>query len=236
MNQGISITRSRQMGVKNMELMDGQTIIFFGDSITRANRGSNYITILDAMFRERLGIGDLQLVNAGRDGDMIDDLLSRVQSDVLNRNPDWVIVLIGINDVFFESILMAKLSMDTPARKASSHQHIVHRFKTSYSKLLNILKSKDHNLVICTTTAVEGITSTSITEKLVLINDTIRDLSYDMDCGLVDIGTAFNGETVRLRQNGLYDEFLLTVDGVHLNDQGAYIVAQAMFDYFSKKT
>jgi acyl-CoA thioesterase-1 len=72
----------------------GGQIIAFGDSLVEgagATPGHDFVSVLS----ERL---DVPIVNAGRGGDTTASALSRLESDVLTRNPRVVIVLLGGND------------------------------------------------------------------------------------------------------------------------------------------
>jgi len=72
----------------------GKNIISFGDSLTEgvgAGAGKNYPTLL----AEGLG---RPIINAGRRGDTTAAGLSRLERDVLGRNPRLVLVLFGGND------------------------------------------------------------------------------------------------------------------------------------------
>lgn len=88
------------------------TLLFIGDSITDYERkrpvgeglfnawGHSYAAcagaLLSCMYPE-LG---LRIINMGIDGNQVRDLKERWQSDVMDLKPDWVSVLIGINDVW----------------------------------------------------------------------------------------------------------------------------------------
>ncbi len=88
------------------------TVLFIGDSISDYERarpvgeglfnawGRSYVAcagaLLGCMYPE-LG---LRVVNMGVSGNQVRDLKARWQSDVMDRKPDWVSVLIGINDVW----------------------------------------------------------------------------------------------------------------------------------------
>ncbi len=90
----------------------GQTILFIGDSISDYERarpvgegifnawGRSYVAdvgaLLGCMYPE-LG---LRVTNMGIGGNQVRDLEARWKDDVMARNPDWVSVLIGINDVW----------------------------------------------------------------------------------------------------------------------------------------
>ncbi len=215
-----------------MKLDDEQIVVFFGDSITKANFGSNYINALKKLFAEQQIENRFDFVNAGRDGDMVDDLVRRVEDDVLPLGPDWVVVLVGINDVFYESIIMTHLSMQGPDRRSHAYRHLVEHFKSNYTNLIGAIRTDVRNIAICTTTSVEGALSADIIDKLALVNDAIRDLAEIEGCHLIDINRAFKNRLEKLVEEDPGKEFHLTADGVHLNKYGAQIVAETMFQFF----
>lgn len=90
----------------------GQTLLLIGDSISDAERarpvgeglfnawGRSYVAdvgaLLGCMYPE-LG---LRVINMGISGNQVRDLEARWENDVMEHRPDWVSVLIGINDVW----------------------------------------------------------------------------------------------------------------------------------------
>ena len=73
----------------------GTAIIAFGDSLVAGNGtsgGGDFVSQLAS----RVGV---RIINAGRSGDTTGTALSRLQSDVLARDPRVVIVLLGGNDL-----------------------------------------------------------------------------------------------------------------------------------------
>lgn len=84
----------------------GQTILFCGDSITDCGRrdaqaplGGGYVRQVVDLVRGRYPDRPLQFINTGVSGDCVDDLQARWQRDVMDHQPDWVAVMIGINDL-----------------------------------------------------------------------------------------------------------------------------------------
>ncbi len=85
-------------------------ILFQGDSITDALRqrwenssynGSGYATLVAA----ELGCecpGEYEFINRGISGNRITDLIARIKCDFINLEPDYLSILIGINDVWHE--------------------------------------------------------------------------------------------------------------------------------------
>ncbi len=81
----------------------GETVICFGDSLTEgvgAGSGEDYPSLLGRQLK-------LPIVNAGRRGDTAADGLSRVEQEVLARNPRLVVVLFGGND-FLRQVPLAE--------------------------------------------------------------------------------------------------------------------------------
>ncbi len=87
-------------------VQDGQTVVFAGDSITDCGRraqaapyGAGYakqvIDLITARYPERA----ITYHNAGIGGNTVEDLRNRWHDDVLFYSPDWVTILIGINDL-----------------------------------------------------------------------------------------------------------------------------------------
>ncbi|NQV40842.1 MAG: SGNH/GDSL hydrolase family protein [Candidatus Marinimicrobia bacterium] len=79
-------------------------LLFFGDSITAGNRtaihplGDGYVSILKDLFAMEHYLEGITFVNSGVNGHMVGDLLNRYHTDVLDHQPDAVVIKIGIND------------------------------------------------------------------------------------------------------------------------------------------
>lgn len=84
-------------------------ILFQGDSITDAgrsreydnNRGLGYPTLVTA----EMGMNrpnEFEFINRGVSGNRVIDLLARIKRDMINLKPDYMSILIGVNDVWHE--------------------------------------------------------------------------------------------------------------------------------------
>ena len=84
-------------------------ILFQGDSITdtmrsRDNehyRGSGYATLVSASLSLKYP-AEYEFLNRGISGNRIVDLYQRIKCDFINLAPDYISILIGINDVWHE--------------------------------------------------------------------------------------------------------------------------------------
>ncbi len=98
-----------------MKLKDNQRFVMIGDSVTDAGRARNGDAPSEGLF-EPLGKGYphvisgllaavypelmLRITNVGNSGNNIRNLRDRWQRDVLDLKPDWLSIMIGINDVW----------------------------------------------------------------------------------------------------------------------------------------
>jgi len=95
-----------------MLFSDGDKIIFTGDSVTDAGRGrpvgeglhagvgTGYVRQIDNILNVVYPDWKLWIANTGSSGDTSRSLKARWQEDVMNLKPDWVSLMIGINDVW----------------------------------------------------------------------------------------------------------------------------------------
>lgn len=86
-----------------------KTILFQGDSITDVKRlrddptnlGQGYANLVSG----RLGLdhpGEYNFINRGIGGNRIVDIYARMKCDIINLRPDYMSLLIGVNDVWHE--------------------------------------------------------------------------------------------------------------------------------------
>ena len=88
------------------------TLLFIGDSISDYDRkrpvgeglfngwGTSYVANVGALLGCMYPEMGIRVKNVGISGNQVRDLDARWQTDVLDQKPDWVSVLIGINDVW----------------------------------------------------------------------------------------------------------------------------------------
>ncbi len=89
----------------SLALRSEERFLFMGDSITDCGRreespplGNGYAAILAGLVYAEAGELDIQYLNRGIGGDTTVELEARWEQDCLELRPDWISVLIGIND------------------------------------------------------------------------------------------------------------------------------------------
>ncbi|WP_172198703.1 SGNH/GDSL hydrolase family protein [Saccharibacillus qingshengii] len=89
----------------------GTKLVMIGDSITDCGRmrpvgegkgeslGSGYVSQIQALLDSTYPKLNLRMVNMGVSANTVRELRERWQSDVIDLRPDWISVMIGINDI-----------------------------------------------------------------------------------------------------------------------------------------
>jgi lysophospholipase L1-like esterase len=95
-----------------MKIQRNSKLVMIGDSITDCGRarpvgegpgealGRGYVGLIDSWLQISPAQPNIRVVNMGTSGDTARDLKRRWQTDVLDLKPDWLALMIGVNDVW----------------------------------------------------------------------------------------------------------------------------------------
>ncbi|MCM5529845.1 SGNH/GDSL hydrolase family protein [Parasegetibacter sp. NRK P23] len=199
-----------------MPVQQKKRIVFFGDSITQAgaNKGG-YIQRIDSMLKSSGKSAGYELMGAGIGGNKIYDLYLRMEEDVLAKNPDIVVIWVGVNDVWHKRTSGTGTDPD--------------KFLRFYNAVIKKLRDKNIKVVLCTPAAIGEKTdfTNELDGDLNKYASFIRDLAKKNDCGLIDLRKSFLD--YNLKHNSENKESgILTTDRVHLNEKGNQFVAEEM--------
>ena len=89
-----SIAHAEDLAVKS-----GEKIAFMGDSITQAGAGTGGYVQLVIHGLQAVGV-QATSIPAGISGHKSNDMLKRLEKDVLAKKPDWMTLSCGVNDVW----------------------------------------------------------------------------------------------------------------------------------------
>ena len=191
-------------------------IIFFGDSITQAgvNKGG-YIDRVQSFINQRSLQQKYELAGAGIGGNKVYDLYLRMEDDVLAKNPQTVVIYVGINDVWHKTSSGTGTDLD--------------KYEKFYVAIIKKLQAKNIKVAVCTPTVIgEKKDNANPQDKdLNTYSDVIRRLAVTYNCVLIDLRKAFSSyEQANNTDNK--ESGLLTSDRVHLTDSGNQLVADEM--------
>ncbi len=192
-------------------------VIFFGDSITQAAvKGNGYIVKLDSIIKKE-GLGEsFELAGAGIGGNKVYDLYLRMETDVLEKNPDIVFIYVGINDVWHKS--SSGTGTDAP------------KFIGFYKAIIKKLQDKNIRVVVCTPSVIGERNDFSNEQDgdLNHYSNIIRNIAKESNLPVVDLRKAFV-EYEKANNSTNQEKGILTTDRVHLNDAGNLFVAGEMW-------
>jgi lysophospholipase L1-like esterase len=199
-----------------------QRIVFFGDSITQAGvKPGGYITVLGDMYKQQ-GVQDqYELIGAGIGGNKVYDLYLRMEDDVLAKDPNTVVIWVGVNDVWH--------------KKTSGTGTDADKFVKFYDAIIKKLQAKNIKVLICTPAAIGEKTdfSNELDGDLNKYANIIRQIAQKNNVPLIDLRKAFLDYNLANNPENK-DKNILTTDGVHLNEKGNQLVAEQMLKALGK--
>lgn len=209
------------------ETMD--RIVFAGDSVTDMGStnpvgeglfegvGKSYVRVIENMLVSWYPERNIRVTNAGISGNTSHDLLLRFERDVLNLNPDWVSICIGINDVWRQ--------FDCPAMPECAVQP--EQYAQNLTQMLTALQSKTKvkGIFLLTPYYMEPNSSDPMRKKMDEYSSICRKLAKDFGCILVDFQDLYN----RFLQHR--HSSCIAWDRVHPNQMGATLMAKEFLSH-----
>ena len=192
-------------------------VIFFGDSITQAGvNAGGYIMRVDSMCKGEGKADSYEFIGAGIGGNKVYDLYLRIENDVLARDPDVVVIYIGVNDVWHKSSSGTGTDAD--------------KFEKFYQAIIDKLKAKSIKTVLCTPAAIGEKTDFSNPQDgdMNEYSNIIRRIAKKNELQIVDLRKAFLDYNLKNNPDNR-DRGILTTDRVHLNSKGNQLVADEMW-------
>ena len=205
-------------------------LLFFGDSLTDMYRnfdlsvdmstsyGTGFVFDIAAqLMYERPGF--YQILNRGVGGNKITDLYARYQKDVIEEKPEYLTILIGINDVWHEIATKSGTSLDV--------------FQETYLKMIKDIKEKlpDTKIILMEPFFTIGAATKGAMDRFAYIFEyakVVKEIAENTDCIFIPLQKDFD-EAIK---NG--GETQLLFDGIHTNPGGAHLIATKWLEVFRK--
>jgi len=231
-----------------------QTVVCFGDSITRGQISANYVDMLAGWS----GLRGFRFYNSGVNSDLTLNLLRRVKR-VAARQPDYVVIMIGTNDViatvrpFSAAFFFLIKGMIRPVNLNYSINNL--------TQVIHYLRGNTHaQIALCSIPPLgEGLDSAPM-QLVRLYNAALRKVAEREGTAYLPVferqsaylhslngtaGRVYNGSVFltaefilrHLLTGETYERFsarkgfALLTDGVHLNRQAAAMVALEIEKY-----
>jgi lysophospholipase L1-like esterase len=203
-----------------VELKDGDHIIFFGDSLTelagqeapKEHVTKGYVRIVRETLEKTHKDLNLEIDWVATGGHTVPDLLKRVEKDVIAKKPTIVVIQIGCND----------------ARRIPADE-----FRSSLEELIDKLQAAKIQVVQCTLTSVgEKHDGTNDADpKLEEFAAIEREVAKSKNVPINDLRKAFVAHWKEHNPDNK-PSGILTYDGNHFTDAGHQFVAEQMLKKF----
>lgn len=209
-----------------LKLQKGDKLVMIGDSVTDCERakpvgeglfnaiGRGYVSNVDALLSSAYPELEIRVVNMGISGNTVLDLKKRWQTDVLDQKPDWLSVMIGINDVWRQ--------YDSPRIKES---HVdLEAYEAALRELLQAVRPQLKGLVLMTPFFIELNTEDAMRRTMDQYGEVVKRLALEFDATLVDTQASFNKLLSHMHSSNI------AWDRVHPNHVGHMTLARAFLN------
>jgi lysophospholipase L1-like esterase len=209
-----------------MKIRKGQKLVMIGDSITDVGRvqpvaeglfdplGRGYVAQVEALLGATVPELGIRVVNVGNSGNTVRDLKARWDRDVVALKPDWLSILIGINDVWRQ--------FDLPRMKET---HVgIQEYERTLDELLRRTRPMVKGLVLLTPYFIEPNRRDAMRRRMDAYGAVVKRLAKRHDAVLVDVQAAFD----RLLRH--QHPAALAWDRIHPNQTGHMTIARAFLN------
>lgn len=197
-------------------------IVFAGDSVTDMgslqpvgeglfeNVGQGYVRIVENMLAVYYPELFLRVTNSGISGNTSRDLLERFDRDVVDLNPDWVSICIGINDVWRQ--------FDSPAIIDS---HVLpDEYEKNVEEMILKVKDKVKGIFILSPYIIEPIREDWVRKRMDEYVTICKKLADKHGCRFVDFQKMYE-DYCQMRHSSF-----IAWDRIHPNKIGSTLMAK----------
>ncbi len=219
----ISILVRGQTASAEIAVTSGEKIGFLGDSITAGGwrNAAGYVRLVIAGLAAN-GV-NVEAVPAGVSGHKSNDMLARLDRDVLSKKPQWMTISCGVNDVWH-----GKKGVPLDEAMAAKGEYQLKpgedrgTYKKNIAQIVEKAQAAGVKPVILTATVIQENLATAENAKLAPYNEFLRQLARDKHLPLADLNAMFQE---RIKAENKPETKVLTSDGVHMNTEGDKVMA-----------
>ena len=196
----------------DIAVKSGEKIAFLGDSITQQGDSSptGYVRLVISGL-EANGI-KAEKIGAGISGHKSNQMLERLQRDVIDKKPDWMTLSCGVNDVWHQERNQGILIDD---------------YKKNITQIVDKAQAAGIKVVLLSSTMISENQDAANNQKLIPYNDFLKALAVEKNLPIADLNSTMQ-EQVKTPHKGN----LLTGDGVHMNPVGNQMMASGVLKAF----
>ena len=197
-------------------------IVFAGDSTTDDGRarpvaqrngelGYGYVRLIDSILNTLYPENTYRIFNSGNSGNTSRDLLGRWDNDVLALEPDWISIMIGINDVWRQ--------MDNPQMKWA---HVLpDEYRANLEKMVDRSLPHVKGIIIMPPFFMEPCHDDMMRKLTDVYYDISKEVAKTRRCIFADVQAYFD-EYLKFRHSSN-----ISWDRVHPGVIGSFLICRA---------
>jgi lysophospholipase L1-like esterase len=196
----------------DLAVKDGEKIGFLGDSITQQGWSSphGYVKLVVSGL-EANGI-KVEPIPAGISGHKSNQMLQRVDADVLSKKPNWMTLSCGVNDVWHG---VKGVPLD--------------EYEQNIRAIVDKATAAGAKVVLLTSTPIGENRQIGLNLAGGIYNEALRKIAAEKKVTVADLAASFWTE---LKTKGVPGKNVFTTDGVHMNPEGNKIMARGVLKAF----
>lgn len=186
-------------------IKSGDKVAFLGDSITQQGKSSpsGYVNLVSSALATN-GV-KIEVIGAGVSGHKSNQMLDRLERDVLSKKPQWMTLSCGVNDVWHGE---KGVSLDD--------------YKKNITSIVDQAQAAGVKVVLLTSTMIGEDQANPNNLKLVPYNEFLRTLAKEKNLVLADLNAEMQEAVAKANTPG---KNALTGDGVHMAFPGNRMMA-----------
>lgn len=212
-----------QSAAAEIAVKSGEKIAFLGDSITQGGWDSplGYVRLVMAGLAAN-GV-NAEPVPAGIGGHKSNDMLARLERDVLAKKPQWMTLSCGVNDVWHGK-KGVPLNDAAAAVEGAYDEQVGERgtYEKNITQIVERAQAANVKVVMLTATVIQEKLDNAENAKLAPFNEFLRGLAKAKKLPVADLNAMFQE---RIKVENQPEKKVLTGDGVHMNTEGNKLMA-----------
>ena len=189
-------------------IKSGDKVAFLGDSITQQGKSSpsGYVNLVSSALAAN-GV-KIEVIGAGISGHKSNQMLERLERDVLSKKPQWMTLSCGVNDVWH-------------GEKGVS----INDYKKNITSITDQAQAAGIKIVLLTSTMIGEDQTNPNNQKLIPYNEFLRTLAKEKNYLLADLNAEMQEAVAKANTLG---KNALTGDGVHMAFPGNRMMASGI--------
>lgn len=208
----------------DIAVKSGDKIGFLGDSITQGgwSNPAGYVRLVIAGL-EANGV-KAEPIPAGISGHKSNQMLARLEKDVLSKKPQWMTLSCGVNDVWHgpNGVPLNEAAAAAGTFTSRPNEPEKGTYEKNITQIINQAAAAGARPVVLTATVIKEDLNSPENAKLAPYNDFLRKLATDKKLPIADLNAQFQD---RIKQLNAPGKNMLTTDGVHMNTDGNKLMA-----------